>query len=105
MAYGIVTQFHLIRHDSGRDKEYTREIQLKFLHQKGEEYIKAWYLHHILDYMKWWITEMPSESTPSIEDVLQAKRLEKMFDSYQVQKLQDIKNFVVKHSEEILWGL
>jgi hypothetical protein len=91
-----------IRHDSGRSKKYGREIQLKFVHQKGEGYIKAWYLHHILDYIKWWVTEMPSESTPSIEDILQAKRLEKMFGSSQEQELQNIKDFVMNHSEQIL---
>jgi len=95
-----VAQFHLIRHDSGRDKEYAREIQLKFLHQKGEEYIRARYLHHILDYMKWWLVSY--DPTSGIEDVLQAKRLEKMFGSTSEQKLQDVKSFVVDHSEEIL---
>ena len=102
MAYAIVAQFHLIRHDSGRHKEYARKIQLKFLHQKGDEYIRAWYLHHFLDYIKWWVTEMPSESTLRIEDILQAKRLEKMFGSSEEQELQKITNFVIDHSEEIL---
>jgi len=72
------------------------------LHQKGEEYIRAWYLHHILDYIKWWATEVSSESTSRIEDILQAKRLEKMFGSSEEQELQKITNFVIDHSEEIL---
>ncbi len=97
-----ITIGQFMRHDSGRNKEYARKIQLKFLRQKGVEYIKAWYLHHILDYIKWWITETPSESIPRIEDILQAKRLEKMFGSSAKQELQTITNFVTNHSEEIL---
>jgi len=89
-----------ISHDTGRGKRYGRAIQLKFLHQKGEEYIKAWYLHHILDYIKWWLVSYTP--TPSIEDILQAKRLEKMFGAPQEQELQNVTNFVMNHSEEIL---
>lgn len=94
-----------IGHDSGRHNKSDREIQVKFLGQKGAEYIKAWYLHHILDYIKWWVTETPPGFFSSIEDILQAKRLEKMFGSSQEQNLQNIKNFVMNHSEEILQDL
>ena len=38
-----------IRHDAGRSNVATTYIQLKFLSQKGSDYIKAWYLHHLLD--------------------------------------------------------
>ena len=91
-----------MRHDSGRHYGYAREVQLKFLRKKGDDYVKAWYLHHILDYMAWWVTEGFSESTPSIEDILQAKRLEKLFGSSQEQELRNVKNFVMNHSAEIL---
>lgn len=102
MAYAIVAQFHLIRHDSGRHKEYARELQLKFLRKKGDGYVEAWYLHHILDYIKKRVTEGYSQSTASIEDVLQGKRLEEMLGSPQEQELQNTKNFIMNHREEIL---
>ena len=37
------------RHDGGRSNVAIAYIQLKFLSQKGSDYIKAWYLHHLLD--------------------------------------------------------
>lgn len=89
-------------HDSGRHKKYARASQLKFLRQRGEYYVNAWYLHHILDYIKWWVTEWPSEPIPNIEDILQAKGLKKMSGSPQEQELQNITNFVMNHSEQIL---
>ena len=95
-------QFHFMRHDSGRHEGYAKGIQLKFLRQKGTEYIKAWYLHHILDYIKWWATEVSSESTSNIEGILQGKKLEQMFGSPQEQELQNTKNFIMSHLEEIL---
>ena len=97
-----ITIGQFMRHDSGRHYGYAKEVQLKFLRKKGDDYVKAWYLHHILDYMAWWVTEGFSESTPSIEDILQAKRLEKLFGSSQEQELRNVKNFVMNHSAEIL---
>jgi hypothetical protein len=97
-----MTILPLIRHNSARNKKYARKIQLEFLRQKGDEYIKAWYLHQILDYLKWWVTEEPSEYVLSIEDILQAKRLDRQIGSPQDRELQNIKNFVMNHSEEIL---
>lgn len=91
-----------IGHDSGRNKNYAREIQLSFLRRKGREYVKAWYLHHILDYIKWWVTEGTSEPTLSVEAILQVKRLERKFGSSQDQELQNVRDFAVEHSAEIL---
>ena len=90
------------RHDSARTKERDRNIQLKFLWQKGEEYIKAFYLHHILDYLEWWVKNMPSDSTPNIHDILQEKRLAKKIGLPQDEQLQKMVIFAVNHSEEIL---
>ncbi|HEC76120.1 MAG TPA: hypothetical protein ENI33_02530 [Thermoplasmatales archaeon] len=48
----VVADYMINRgHDAGRRaaKEITSKIQLDFLAQKGEEYVKAWYLHHALD--------------------------------------------------------
>ena len=79
-----------IKHDSGRRHKYIRETQLKFLSQKGGEYIKAWYLHQILDYIGWWVTV---ELTPDIEDILQEKRLDKKIGSPQDQDLGIVLSF------------
>ena len=91
-----------VRHDSARTKKYARNIQLKFLHPKGEGYIKAFYLHHILDCLEWWFAKSLLESIPSIHDILSEKGLTKKIGSPQEEELQDIKSFVIKNSEEIL---
>ena len=39
-------------HDSGRRRKIATYIQLSFLRQKGSEYVKCWYLHHALDFIK-----------------------------------------------------
>ena len=90
------------RHDSARTKEHDRNIQLKFLQYKGEEYIKAFYLHHILDYIEWWIRNMPSDSTINIHDILQERRLAKKIGPPEDENLQKIVIFVKNHSKEIL---
>lgn len=45
-----------IKHDSGGRKRTSAriasEIQLQFLSNKGNDFVKAWYLHHVLDYLK-----------------------------------------------------
>lgn len=79
-----------VEHD-GRGKRTTMHLQLKFLRQKGSEYVKAWYLHHILDYIK-------SAPILSIEEIL--KRIENKTES--CQELEEVKSFVKSNSEEIL---
>jgi hypothetical protein len=66
-------------------------LQLRFLRQKGSDYVKAWYLHHILDYIK-------SAPVLSIEEIL--KRVENKTEP--CQELEKVKNFVTSNSEEIL---
>jgi len=79
------------KHDSGRRRKTAAYLQLRFLRQKGSEYVEAWYLHHILDYI---------ESAPilSIEEIL--KRIENKTES--CQELNIVKNFVMSNSDEIL---
>lgn len=97
-----ITIADFTRHDSGRSDKHVRAIQLKFLRQKGKDYVRAWYLHNILDYIKWWLTKVPSELVIDIEDMLQEKRLEKKIGDVQDQDLQSVRSFVFKHSGEIL---
>lgn len=62
-----------LKHDSGRKKgrigKIAGEVQLKFLETKGREYVKAWYLHHTLDYLddnRGLIKDVPSESVETL---------------------------------------
>ena len=79
------------KHDSGRRMKTAMYLQLKFLRQKGSEYVKAWYLHHILDYI---------ESAPilSIKEIL--KRIEERTES--CEELQAVIDFIKSNWEEIL---
>jgi len=79
------------KHDSGRRRKTAMYLQLRFLRQKGSKYVKAWYLHHILDYIK-------SAPILSIEEIL--KRIENKTES--CKELEIVKDFVMKNSEEIL---
>ncbi|MEM4973577.1 MAG: hypothetical protein QXR87_07735 [Candidatus Hadarchaeales archaeon] len=58
--YEIKKYFLQIEHDAGRSREprggsiyagLPAFTQLKFLSKKGSDYIKAWYLHHLMDYV------------------------------------------------------
>ena len=42
----------MLGHDSGRRTKLDLHFQLEFLETKGSEYIRAYYLHHALDYME-----------------------------------------------------
>ncbi len=102
---GKATQMNVssfTKHDSARNKIYDRRIQLEFLLSKGENYITAWYLHQILDYIKWWVEENPSKDKLTVESILTERRLKRKIGNPDEKKLQIIKDFVIKHSEEIL---
>lgn len=89
-ALAMVIELETLKHDSGRRKrtsgKIASEIQLKFLKNKGEDFMKAWYLHHALDYLndnKDLIRDIPTES------------IETLFSKYQ-------KNRPVTFSKEII---
>jgi len=45
--------FHTVfGHDIGRTKKGPMKWQLEFLLQKGIDYVKAWYLHHLMDFIE-----------------------------------------------------
>ncbi|KAF5437713.1 hypothetical protein C5S35_02665, partial [Candidatus Methanophagaceae archaeon] len=66
-------------------------LQLEFLRRKGSEYVKAWYLHYVLDYIK-----MAPALTP--EDVI--NRTEAKFGTS--EELETVRDFVQANAEEIL---
>jgi hypothetical protein len=89
-ALAMAIESETLKHDSARRKrtsgKIASEIQLKFLKIKGKDFVKAWYLHHALDYLndnKDLIKNVPSES------------IETLFIKYQ-------KNRPVTFSEEII---
>lgn len=63
-----------LSHDSGRRKDIrwlSAKIQLRFLRQKGEDYINAWYLHQALDYLDQDIREFMKNTFTSIESAFE----------------------------------
>lgn len=49
-----MTAFDFEKHDSARSNVILREMQIRFLREKGPDYVRVWYLHQILDYISWW---------------------------------------------------
>lgn len=79
-------------HDFGMIMKIPKYLQVVFLQRhKGSEYVKAWYLHYVLDYIK-------MAPALSVEEII--KRTEDRFE--RCQELEIIKEFVVKNSEQIL---
>jgi len=78
-------------HDFNTIMKIPKYLQVVFVRQKGSEYVKAWYLHYLLDYIK-----MAPEL--SIEEII--KKTEDRFES--CEELEIIGNFVMDNAEEIL---
>lgn len=78
-------------HDYSRIMKIPKYLQVIFLQQKGGEYVKAWYLHYVLDYIR-------MAPALSIEEIL--KRTENRF--VHCKELEIIKKFVVDNAGEIL---
>jgi hypothetical protein len=79
-------------HDFRMIMKIPKYLQVVFLQrQKGSEYVKAWYLHYVLDYIK-----MAPALTP--EEVI--KRTEDRFEP--CKELEIIKEFVMENAEEIV---
>lgn len=86
-----------IAHDSSRSKSQGLQthIQLKFLNAKGTEYMKAWYLHHFLDYAE------KEAHTFSLEDIF-ARLGDRTKPCYEFNT---VKSFVQNNWGEILQDL
>lgn len=66
-------------------------LQLVFMRQKGSEYVTAWYLHYVLDYIR-------MAPALTVEEIL--KRTKDRFEP--CQELELIKQFVMKNAAEIV---
>ena len=80
------------KRDSGIRKKTPMYLHLKFLRQKGGDYVKAWYLYKVLNYIK------RAPILNNMEEILE--RIENEMES--CHELEIVKNFVMKNSEEIL---
>lgn len=83
-----------IGHDKGRRTKTTMYSQLDFLKTKRSKFIKAWFLHQVLDYIK-------AAPILSIDEALE--RLEKR--TGPSSELQAVKDFIKNNGEEILHDL
>ncbi|MCD6514437.1 MAG: hypothetical protein J7L07_05895 [Candidatus Odinarchaeota archaeon] len=94
-----------IRHDAGRKGKplggsryegLAAHVQLKFLSLKGEDYVRAWFLHHLLDYMMIEMFYAPF----SLQEIFE--RLEERTES---KIPEEVKQFVRDNLTEILKDL
>lgn len=78
-------------HDFSMIMKIPKYLQLMFVRQKGSEYVTAWYLHYVLDYIR---------MAPALtaEEIL--KRTEDIFEP--CQELERIKRFVQENAEELV---
>lgn len=79
-------------HDFRRIMKIPKYLQIVFLRRKkGSEYVKAWYLHYVLDYIR---------MAPALTSEEILKRTEDRFEP--CQELEILKEFVMDNSGEIL---
>ena len=85
-----------IEHDAGRSRsnKTAMYIQLKFMHHKGSEYMKAWYLHHALDRI---------QTVPEFGAEQNLKILEERTNP--CPELETVKDLIKNNSAEILQDL
>lgn len=93
-----VSGMEFIRHDGARRSPITRKIQLEFVREKGSAYVKAFYLHQMLDYVAWWVNEW-KHTMPSLEEILRPERMEKKVGDPQDPLLQEARQLLIKYSE------
>ena len=89
-------------HDSGRRKdkwEFGLVFQLEFLKKKGEDFIKAWYLHQALDYISEEIYKRGRWAKESIKEEINLGMLERLMKSS--SELWEIKGFVLNNFDAI----
>lgn len=79
-------------HDFEMIMKIPKYLQLLFMREKGSEYVKAWYLHYVLDYIR---------MAPALtaEEVL--KRTKDRFEP--CQELEAIKGFVIENADEVVY--
>jgi len=86
--------------DSSRKRRTLAYVHLKFLSIKGSQYVKAWYLHHVIDYMNETYNLFHKDE---IIRRLKEKLPTKIMDNIELRKeFQEVLDFVCLNWEEIL---
>lgn len=80
------------KHDFKTIMKIPKYLQIRFLREKGSEYVKAWYLHYVMDYIR---------MAPALtaEEVL--KRTEDRFEH--CPELEAVKEFVIENADAIVY--
>ena len=97
-----MSEWEFVRHDGARSRLFQRDLELRFLKEKGTPYIKAWYLHHVLDYTTKILTDVLGERVQSIWDVLTPKALRKNIGPEDDPDLRDVLDFVEENSDGMI---
>ena len=83
---------HLVRaHDFSMIMKIPKYLQLAFMRYKGSDYVTAWYLHYVLDYLR-----MAPELTA--EEVL--TRTEERFGP--CDEFERVRQFIVEHEKAVV---
>ena len=89
---GEVIILNLVRaHDFEMIMKIPKYLQLAFVRRKGSDYVTAWYLHYVLDYLR---------MAPDFRADEVLKRTEARFGA--CEELERIKKFVKENAEEIV---
>ncbi len=91
----------MIGHDSGRRSKHDLHLQLEFLETKGLEYVRAYYLHHALDYIA---TVYPALTLDEIFTKLDRKIGDHYKENIRREWL-NVKNFIKNNIKEIIEDL
>lgn len=100
-----------LKHDAGRRKKkgvasIAGKIQLKFLRQKGVEYLRAWYLHHMLDDLSEWESRLDGERCIKTTKYRTTVCLNQDFDqeikTIAINEAEIVAEFVTNNLEEII---
>ena len=78
-------------HDFSMIMKIPKYLQLLFVRQKGSEYMMAWYLHYVLDYIR---------MAPALTALEVLKRTEAIFGA--CQELDRIKQFVRENEKAVV---
>lgn len=97
-----IADVHSYLHDRARSR-FVQEEDLKFLLQKGGEYVRAYYLHFILDYLDHGsVRDWVRVTGDSVEDCIERYKKNKAVCIPQTQKaLTEVIDFLKNHAEDI----
>jgi len=90
-----------VKHDQARTNPWVRQLQVEFLDTKGDQYVTAFYLHQILDYVLWW-TESAEKQWLPMEAILSEERLREKVGDPGDERLQRVLKVVRKRWHQLI---